>query len=682
MLIYATSCNRTSPTVSSPDTVEESLPYESTSIISEQHSKNMSISDSSLSTDSNEMPASAGITSNFSDSIEKNIYDQLWIDNYEKYIKPILYNSEDFISSGFDYFITRKGNKLYNGDKEFRFVSFNAANLLYNCDDTFIIVSTENRRRSSPYEISDTIKTIYQTGGQVVRTQAFSVRQPSSARAIIKHIYGPGEFDELLFRDLDRIFAECNRYNVRIIIPLINPWPFYGSGADFDAVCGGSGTLASFYNNENTIARYKELLYYLANRTNYYTGIKYKDEKALLCWELGNEITAPSIIDVDRATPEWMNDIAAYLKEIDPNHLIMDGGVTNPAVEIIESPYIDILTTHYSPALSFPDKPTIHGEFDPTNGFNQSFIDYYMSKSSGMLAWNLDPHNKNGGFLFRLQDWKTPPLRWPGFITGMPDEAIQMALIRKNAYNVQGLSVPKLTVPEPPKLLPIAVPREIRWRGSTGADCYDIQRSDSPDGPFKTIASNVEDSQVPRFKPYSDKTAEQDKVYYYRVVAKNREGSSLPSNIVPCMPEILYADMEEEVYGKQVVDEMNTLSKACTVKGNIQTGPGKFGDPSAITFLSDTEIIYKTESTLKDYFLFIQWKNDAYMNIMIYLSADGVNYDVSEPGLVDYGKSDYNFGRIEKYPLKKSYKYIKIVVNYRTGLENELLIGRIELNMD
>lgn len=54
----------------------------------------------------------------------------------------------------------------------------------------------------------------------------------------------------------------------------------------------------------------------MVNRKNYYTGNKYRDDKAILAWEFGNE--------VPNNKGSWIAEMADYLESIDPNHLIAD----------------------------------------------------------------------------------------------------------------------------------------------------------------------------------------------------------------------------------------------------------------------------------------------------------------------------------------------------------------------
>src|SRR4051794_19411632 len=110
-----------------------------------------------------------------------------------------------------EHFITRKDDKLFNGQEEFRFVSINIPNLHINEDPL------PNWHRIDPWEVEDALKTIHLMGGQVTRTYTFSIkggiRPGESGKA---HIYGPGQFDEDLFQDLDKVIELANKHNVRL----------------------------------------------------------------------------------------------------------------------------------------------------------------------------------------------------------------------------------------------------------------------------------------------------------------------------------------------------------------------------------------------------------------------------------------------------------------------------------
>ena len=604
--------------------------------------------------------------------------------HYDRYIAPLLSNEESFVASGFDNFITRKGNKLYDGNREFRFVSVDAFNLNFNMDDTFTEVTTEKRRRNSPYEIADTLKTISLMGGQVTRCFAGYIRKSDGyGDGFIKSWYAPGKYDELMWRDMDRVLAECNRYGVRIVISLIDVWEFQGGMASFDRLCGGEGTRQSFYSRRETVEEYKKYISYIAGRTNYYTGVKYKNDKAILCWELGGEITSTNIPVEERAPAAWQLEIAAHIRSAAPNHLTMDGGgIGRPYNEVVRSPDIDILTYHYDAPFSVLDKPTVMGEFNPLFT-TREYIESIMSKSVGMMAWILESHNKNGGFLYRIQDWDAPPLRWPGFSSGLPGEREKMALLYEYAYKESGREPPALRPPEPPILLPIVTTDKIRWRGSAGALCYDIERADSPDGSYLVVIKDVEDSSVPQFIPYSDLTAQPDKIYYYRMVAKNEAGSSEPSNVMPYLPEGLSADMEEETYGNQFVDEFNGFGRMLSQSGKASASTGLYYDVSALIFEDSSELVYRFDKEIEDVFLFMNWKNEAYKHVSLYVSDDNKTYTEIKSDLTDYGvfhgiAGQYNSGRLEKIGIGGG-KYLKIKVDKFENMADLLKFGRLEI---
>ena len=105
----------------------------------------------------------------------------------------------------------------------------------------------------------------------------------------------------------------------------------------------------------------------------------------------------------------------------------------------------------------------------------------------------------------------------------------------------------------------------ISWRGSAGAETYDIERATSESGPWTTVATNVSDSMTSGgvyynpFEPFNDISAVSGQAYFFRMKARNVAGDSPPSNV--------------SVTGfAQLVDEMNDFGKM--LYG--QARPGRF----------------------------------------------------------------------------------------------------------
>src|SRR3954464_10104954 len=66
-------------------------------------------------------------------------------------------------------FLTRRGDKLFDGDREFRFISFNIPNLMV-IEDAYEFTRPNPWRWPNEFEIEDSLESVRQIGGQVVRT--------------------------------------------------------------------------------------------------------------------------------------------------------------------------------------------------------------------------------------------------------------------------------------------------------------------------------------------------------------------------------------------------------------------------------------------------------------------------------------------------------------------------------
>ena len=80
-----------------------------------------------------------------------------------------------------------------------------------------------------------------------------------------------------------------------------------------------------FYTSDTIKTWFKNYVRMIIERTNTVTGIAYRDEPAILAWELGNELRNPSVGGAD-ALVQWTGEMATYIKQLDANHLVADGG--------------------------------------------------------------------------------------------------------------------------------------------------------------------------------------------------------------------------------------------------------------------------------------------------------------------------------------------------------------------
>lgn len=136
----------------------------------------------------------------------------------------------------------------------------------------------------------------------------------------------PGVYSEEALRDLDRVIARGKRQNIRFILPLINYWDELGGICQYNTWAGSSDpstNMAFFISNEQTQIWFKAYIAMLLNRVNSITGIAYKDEPAILSWQVMNEGRNPG--QHPEVIRDWYREIAMYIKSIDSNHLVGTG---------------------------------------------------------------------------------------------------------------------------------------------------------------------------------------------------------------------------------------------------------------------------------------------------------------------------------------------------------------------
>lgn len=453
------------------------------------------------------------------------------------------------VSAEPEHFITTQGSKFMDGDKEFRFLSFNVPTLNY-VEDNMSFEQTNPYALPSEFELRDLYETVKRMGGRVVRTYTIPVRNKNFPRESVTYVEGPGEFNEEAFKALDKALALAAEYDIRVIIPLVNNWQWMGGRPNYADFRGKSEN--EFWTDRQLIDDFKKTIDFVLNRTNTITGVKYKDDKTIFAWESGNELENP---------PEWGIEIARYVKSIDENHLFIDGFFAIHGVDhhifvqqySIDEPAIDVISTHHyelnskdmvnnlKATVKMVDgkKPLLLGEFGfiGTAGMER-VIDYLIDEEAipGALAWSLRRHHPAGGFYQHTEPFGHGIYRayhWPGFDDGvLYDERNFLSMFREKAFEFQGKSVPPISAPKAPTLLAFTAAPKFSWQGSAGASGYDIQRSTSEDGQWKVVAHNIDDVDTPGFDLFSDESAKIGDDYYYRVVALNEAGPSEPSNTV------------------------------------------------------------------------------------------------------------------------------------------------------
>ncbi|HEY5912856.1 MAG TPA: hypothetical protein VJA21_19870 [Verrucomicrobiae bacterium] len=466
--------------------------------------------------------------------------------------------------SGFRNFIAVQGNQLMDGDKPFRFISFNIPNLTYTEDD-MRFDHPVNFRLPSQYEIDDALGTIQQMGGRVARTYVLSVRKTNDPPDLPRHILGPAQLSEDAMSVLDRVLETANRRGIRLILPFLDQNSWWGGIDDFAAFQGKSKK--EFFTDPQVKADYKRLVQVVLNRVNTRTGVKYMDDKAVLAWELGNELQSPK---------EWVSEMATYIKQLDPKHLVAESYFTDPnnaGVDIVQDhlyqgdPVKMLQQIRGSVEQAKGRKVYMVGEFGfiTTEGM-RAIIDHIMQDRAiaGGLIWSLRFHDQDGGYYWHHEPFGGDFFKayhWPGGPTGAPyDEPRFMAMVRQKAFAIQGKSAPKLGAPQAPKLLNVTDGGMVSWRGSTGATGYDLLRRNKSGGGWQTVAFNLSDDAVQYHPLAVDESAVPGQSYWYRLLARNPAGVSRPSNT--------YGPVD--IRCRTLVDEFSNLSRTYRKGGSLE----------------------------------------------------------------------------------------------------------------
>jgi hypothetical protein len=581
-------------------------------------------------------------------------------------------------AGGFTNYITKDKDKLMDGDRELRFVSFNVPNLHY-IEDNLVFENANPWRLPSEYEIRDALNAVKQSGGKVVRIYVLSVRKQGESKNIIRHVEAPGVFNEDAFKALDKVMQIAGETGIRVIIPFVDNWWWWGGPAEYAAFRGKDKQL--FWTDPELISDFKKTVEHLVNRRNTCTGVLYKEDKAVLGWETGNELEVPFT---------WTADIAAYIKSLDKNHLVIEG--TNAKIitaEALKDTNIDVLSTHhYSRAdesvkfikmnkeLSKNKKPYIVGEFGlvPPQDVKE-ILDSSMDEGvSGIMAWSLRFHNQDGGFYMHRENTGSGPYRFPGFTSGdVYNETEIMNYIRKKAFQIDGKDVPPLAIPEPPLIKEIKDVYSISWLGSTGAESYIIERKEKGNHNWAIISGDITDADA-AYKPlFADTTVETGKEYFYRIYSKNKSGISPASEISGPV----------KVTTLKLIDELSDLSKILRTEGKTELL--KFEDiyrakedNSRLLADSGAAVIYKVEDGINSFTAFLFSDTSGVSGIKIMASADDITYTPLISKIESYPpyRNEYKLFTTVKYiceefPAKT--KYIKV------AFEKSFQLGRTEI---
>ncbi|MGI5242752.1 cellulase family glycosylhydrolase [Dactylosporangium sp. CA-139066] len=210
-------------------------------------------------------------------------------------------------------FVTRQGSDLRLDGKTFRFAGSNNYYLHYN----------------SRAMVDDVLGDAAAAGFNVLRTWGFMESGQNGVSFLsfdgTKPV--PNDGPDGLQR-LDYVLKAAHDKGIRLVIPLTNNWSDFGGMDQYVRWHGGTHH-DDFYTDPVVRGWYKDWVAHVLNRTNSLTGVQYKDDPAVMAWELANEprcggsgALPRSATCTDKTLVSWADDVSRFIHASDPHHLV------------------------------------------------------------------------------------------------------------------------------------------------------------------------------------------------------------------------------------------------------------------------------------------------------------------------------------------------------------------------
>ena len=208
-------------------------------------------------------------------------------------------------------------------------------------------------------------------------------------------------YNEELLGGLDFLLAEMGRRGMKAVIYLNNFWEWSGGMVTYQYWTNGGHYIdmndpahpwpefadfsAQFYASPKAVALYDQYIAAIVGRTNTVTGKTYRDDHAIMAWQLANEPRPGGSLAKAQfeAMYAWIARTADFIKKRDPNHLVSTGNEglkgcleSEDCVLRAHAPKrIDYLTFHLWPLnWSWIDPKDIAGTFAACEGRSRDYI--------------------------------------------------------------------------------------------------------------------------------------------------------------------------------------------------------------------------------------------------------------------------------------------------------------------
>ena len=148
----------------------------------------------------------------------------------------------------------------------------------------------------------------------------------------------PGVYNDTILAGLDFLMQEMGKRQMVAVLYLNNSWEWSG-GYGFYLQHAGAGKaprpnedgypaymnfVVQYATNQQAHQLFYDYVRFILSRTNRYTGVAYKDDPAIMSWQIGNEPRAFST-EALPAFERWLSEASALIRSLDGNHLISIG---------------------------------------------------------------------------------------------------------------------------------------------------------------------------------------------------------------------------------------------------------------------------------------------------------------------------------------------------------------------
>ncbi|PIA60562.1 hypothetical protein AQUCO_00300212v1 [Aquilegia coerulea] len=200
---------------------------------------------------------------------------------------------------------------FFKNGKPMYFNGFNAYWLMVMASDPF-----------SRGNVTSVFQEATKHGMNVARTWAFSDGGLNPLQI------SPGVYNQDMFKGLDFVISEAGKYEIHLILSLVNNYPDYGGRNQYCEWAKERGEQLKsnddFYSNPTIKGYYKNHIKTILGRKNSITGVPYKDDPTIFAWELMNEARCETDLS-GRVFQGWIHEMASFVKTIDSDHLLEIG---------------------------------------------------------------------------------------------------------------------------------------------------------------------------------------------------------------------------------------------------------------------------------------------------------------------------------------------------------------------